>query len=341
MHSGLQCLCIIIRIQSEPERIDTVVCRAALSIVQKFIKSIICGPISSFHSGHTLLRPLNRCENIVHDIAGASLDLLVGSAFDIEHHLHISSNISLIEILRREEPILFRSSIELCIDIVHDITNILQIHLARRSMPNPNQLTTAVLTMGDRHRISTHNPDRSISNPDSSRAIVRVAEKNKLPNLIALHDLAVVAVQLGQNPNFLTVVQRTGSVKVTLASIQKWLEPIERSIVLKRSIARPDYSQNAVIGLAIRRTGRHRLSIRRHQVLQANLPIQTGSRDSFRNGRSLVQLIPQTVPRGSTHKHHLFNCMSHCHILLVFLNRSYAIILLDISTESSGNFGKI
>ena len=177
--------------------------------------------------------------------------------------------------------------------------------------------------MGHRHSVCTHNADRRIANPDSSRAIVRVAEKNELPNLVTLHDLAVVAVQLGQHPNLLTAVERTGSMQCTLASVQKRLEPIERFAVLQRSVSRADNAQNAVIGLAESRTSRNGLPVHRDQILQTNFPIQTGGSHRLRNRGSLVELVAQTVPRGRTNKHHLFNCMSHNHPFRVAVQSFY------------------
>jgi hypothetical protein len=52
-------------------------------------------------------------------------------------------------------------------------------------------------------------------------------------------------------------------------------------------------------------------TVNRLEILQANFPIQTSSDNSIFDANIGIDLIANTVPRGSTNKHHLFNSSRH------------------------------
>ena len=165
--------------------------------------------------------------------------------------------------------------------------------------------------MGHSQSIHAHDANRRIAYTNRGCTIVRVTQQNKLANIIARNNLAIVTVELCENPNLLTTVKRTSGMDTALASIQKRLEPIKRILILERSITWPHNAKDATVSLAVGSTMIDRNTVNRLKILQANFPIQTGSNNSVFDTNIGIDLIAKTVPRGSTNKHHLFNSSRH------------------------------
>src|SRR6056300_1112018 len=182
--------------------------------------------------------------------------------------------------------------------------------------------------------IDTHNPNWRIAYTDSGSTIVTVGQKDELLHLVTRYNLARVTVQLGKNPDLLTVTQRTASMQAALASIDERLEPFKSILVLERDISRPNNPQNTIIALAIGSPCRNRLTINGHQILGSNFPIQSTGLNGFADCRSLLQLLTKTVPRSSTSVEHSFNISRHL-IVLSLVVTCYALSIPYLSSLSS------
>ena len=177
-------------------------------------------------------------------------------------------------------------------------------------MTNPNKLATLII-MSHSQSIHAHDANRRIAYTNRSCTIMRVTQQNKLTNIITTNNLAAITVELCENPNLLTTVERTSGMDATFTSINKWLEPIERIFILERRITRPHNTKDATVSLTVCSTMRNRNTVNGLQILQSNFPIQTGSDNSIFDANIGIDLIAKTVPRGSTNKHHLFNSSRH------------------------------
>src|SRR5210317_2418658 len=188
--------------------------------------------------------------------------------------------------------------------------------------------------------IDTHNPNWRIAYTDSGSTIVTVGQKDELLHLVTRHNLARVTVQLGKNPDLLTITQRTASMQAALASIDERLEPFKSILVLERDISRPNNPQNTIIVLAIGSPCRNIITVFGYKILGSNFPIQPTGLNGLADCRSRFQLLTKTVPRSSTSVKHRFNISRHF-IVLSFVVTCYALSILYRSSMSSEIFRKI
>lgn len=162
LHGCIESLEVIDPILTEPERVEAIAHRPTLGVVEVFVEAVVGSPPRSTNPNRSLFRAFDERKNLVHDVAGTSLDILVRGLVDPEQHLDVLANVVLIEVPTSEEPVLFRSRFKLSVDIIHDISHVVEIALARTCVTNPNE-RTLFATVGSGKGVHAHDTDRRIA----------------------------------------------------------------------------------------------------------------------------------------------------------------------------------
>ena len=308
--SEVEGLAVVSRTRAKPQTIHAVVGGTATRVVQVFVVGVVCCPPRTIHAGKGLERRFHATDNVGHDIRRAGGQVSIDRTLDTQQHLDILAQVARVDLPAREHAVLIRSRFKLSVRGVHDLSHLFQIALAVASVTNPEQLAHTG-AMGRSEGIRTDHADRGEADADSRCTIVRVAQEEKLAHLVAVHDLRAVAVEFRQHPDLLPTVERAGSVKVHLVRVDERLEPIERGGVLERHVAGTDHAQNRTVTLTNRSTSRNALAAPGEQITQTDRPVEPGSEDSLTDGRSRLQTLTQTVPRGFLDVEHGFDSVSH------------------------------
>lgn len=308
---GFQSEAVQVGAITEPERIQTILLAIATLVGEPFVDAVVRRPISAADGRKIVSLPrFAKADDFPDRIFHPSAEFFV---LRLQNTPNILAEIGLVDVLADQPPVLLGGRLKLGIRHAHDFPDVFQALLKVFGMLQANQLA-GIGTVGQTEGVLADDPDRGESDTDGERAVVSVAQEDKLLHFVAGSNHEGITVQLGEDPDARTFAKAASCVQNGFLGLQERLKPLEGVTILQGAIAGTDDAQDAIVRPATDSPmGNVGVGISSNQGCQFDIPIEARFparplpvvKVFLRQGR------PEAVPGGFAKVSHLLDLMSH------------------------------